>query len=67
MIHPCPNAGGQGAVIKLRPTAERSPTSLLLENPYSTNTTEYDPAKGLRWRQMKYALSLRLRQDIPIN
>ena len=46
--------GGQGAVIKLRPTAERSPTSLLLENPYSINITEYNPSKGLRWRQMKY-------------
>ncbi|KAI0342081.1 carbohydrate esterase family 9 protein [Trametopsis cervina] len=47
--------GGQGVLIKLRRTAERSPTSLLLENPYSTNTTDYDPKKAFRWRQMKHA------------
>lgn len=27
---------------------------MLLENPYSTNTSEYDRSLGLRWRQMKY-------------
>ncbi|GJE95451.1 carbohydrate esterase family 9 protein [Phanerochaete sordida] len=47
--------GGQGILIKLRPTAERSPTSMLLENPYSTNTSEYDPHKYFRFRQMKHA------------
>ncbi|KIP04862.1 hypothetical protein PHLGIDRAFT_36717 [Phlebiopsis gigantea 11061_1 CR5-6] len=47
--------GGQGALIKLRPTKERSPTSMLLESPYSTNTTEYDPKVAFRWRQMKHA------------
>lgn len=46
-------SGGQGALIKLRPTTERSPTSMLLENPYSTNTTEYDPHTAFRFRQMK--------------
>ncbi|KAI0766557.1 composite domain of metallo-dependent hydrolase [Irpex lacteus] len=40
--------GGQGVLIKLRRTEARSPTSLLLENPYSTNTTEYDPKKAFR-------------------
>ncbi|KAI0690094.1 carbohydrate esterase family 9 protein [Cytidiella melzeri] len=47
--------GGQGAVIKLRRTSTRSPTSMLLENPYTTNVTEYDPKKAFRWRQMKHA------------
>ncbi|KAI0074162.1 carbohydrate esterase family 9 protein [Panus rudis PR-1116 ss-1] len=47
--------GGQGILIKLRPTPERTPTGMLLENPYSTNITEYDPSQGLRWRQMKHA------------
>lgn len=47
--------GGQGAVIKLRPTAERTPTSMLLENPYSANRSEYDPRAATRWRQMKHA------------
>ena len=46
--------GGQGVVIKYRPSTSRAPTGLLLENPYSTNTSEYDPTKGFRWRQMKY-------------
>ncbi|KAI0085133.1 carbohydrate esterase family 9 protein [Irpex rosettiformis] len=47
--------GGQGVLIKLRRTEERSPTSLLLENPYSTNITDYDPKKAFRFRQMKHA------------
>ena len=46
--------GGQGAVIKLRHTEERSPTSMLLENPWETNTTVYDPKTYFRFRQMKY-------------
>ncbi|PBK65801.1 carbohydrate esterase family 9 protein [Armillaria solidipes] len=47
--------GGQGFVIKLRPTAERSPSSLLLEPPFSINGTEVDPSLPPRWRQMKHA------------
>ncbi|PIL26899.1 hypothetical protein GSI_10037 [Ganoderma sinense ZZ0214-1] len=47
--------GGQAAIIKLRPTEERSPTSMLLENPYETNTTLYDPKVSFRYRQMKHA------------
>ena len=48
--------GGQGAVIKLRHTEERSPTSMLLENPWETNTTVYNPKTHFRYRQMKYVL-----------
>ncbi|KAI0748925.1 composite domain of metallo-dependent hydrolase [Fomes fomentarius] len=47
--------GGQGIVIKLRPTADRSPTSLLLENPYEKNSSVYDPKSYFRYRQMKHA------------
>ncbi|KAK0497265.1 hypothetical protein EDD18DRAFT_148225 [Armillaria luteobubalina] len=47
--------GGQGFVIKLRPTAERSPSSLLLEPPFSINGTEVDLSLPPRWRQMKHA------------
>ncbi|KAM5537547.1 hypothetical protein V8D89_008760 [Ganoderma adspersum] len=47
--------GGQAAIIKLRPTEERSPTSMLLENPYEKNTTLYDPKVAFRYRQMKHA------------
>ncbi|KAI0710591.1 carbohydrate esterase family 9 protein [Earliella scabrosa] len=47
--------GGQGVVIKLRHTDERSPTSMLLENPWETNTTVYDPKTHFRYRQMKHA------------
>ncbi|KAI0746214.1 carbohydrate esterase family 9 protein [Daedaleopsis nitida] len=47
--------GGQGAVIKLRHTEERSPTSMLLESPWETNTTVYDPKTSFRFRQMKHA------------
>lgn len=47
--------GGQAFVIKLRPTAERSPTSMLLEPPYTLNGTHVDPTLPPRWRQMKHA------------
>ncbi|THG99949.1 hypothetical protein EW026_g2520 [Hermanssonia centrifuga] len=47
--------GGQGIVIKLRPPEDRSPTGMLLENPYSTNQTEYDTSAVFRYRQMKHA------------
>ncbi|KAF8886873.1 hypothetical protein CPB84DRAFT_1787269 [Gymnopilus junonius] len=50
------NIGGQAFVIKLRPTAERSATSKVIEPPltltHSPNGTEYP-----RWRHMKYAFS----------
>lgn len=44
-------------MIKLRHTDERSPTSLLLESPWETNTTVYDPKTYFRYRQMKYVSS----------
>ncbi|TFK91321.1 composite domain of metallo-dependent hydrolase [Polyporus arcularius HHB13444] len=47
--------GGQGAVIKLRPTADRAPTGMLLENPYEKNSSVYDPTVNFRFRQMKHA------------
>ncbi|KAF9052269.1 hypothetical protein BDZ89DRAFT_1056627 [Hymenopellis radicata] len=47
--------GGQGFVIKLRPTAEKSPSSMLLEPPFSLNGTDVDPSLPPRWRQMKHA------------
>lgn len=47
--------GGQAFVIKLRPTAERSPSSMLLEPPYTINNTQVDPTLRPRWRQMKHA------------
>lgn len=46
--------GGQGVVIKLRPPTDRSPTGMLLESPYETNGTVYDPRTFFRYRQMKY-------------
>lgn len=45
--------GGQAFVIKLRPTAERTSSSMLLEPPYSLNTTDTDHLSRPRWRQMK--------------
>ncbi|KAL1938740.1 hypothetical protein VTO73DRAFT_11343 [Trametes versicolor] len=47
--------GGQGVVIKLRPPTDRSPTGMLLESPYETNGTVYDPRTFFRYRQMKHA------------
>ncbi|KAI0361764.1 carbohydrate esterase family 9 protein [Trametes cingulata] len=47
--------GGQGIVIKLRRPTDRSPTGMLLENPYETNRSVYDPSVALRYRQMKHA------------
>ena len=40
-------------MIKLRHTQERTPTSMLLESPWETNTTLYDPRTYFRFRQMK--------------
>ncbi|KAI0342085.1 carbohydrate esterase family 9 protein [Trametopsis cervina] len=47
--------GGQGVTIKLRKTAERSPTAMLLEPPYNFNTSFPKPDGPPRWRQMKHA------------
>ena len=45
--------GGQGLVIKLRRTADRTPTGMLLESPYEKNGSLYDPSAYFRYRQMK--------------
>ncbi|TDL19418.1 carbohydrate esterase family 9 protein [Rickenella mellea] len=47
--------GGQAFVIKLRPTAERSPTSMLLEPPYNLNSSKTVSNSPPRWRHMKHA------------
>ncbi|PFH51541.1 hypothetical protein AMATHDRAFT_2992 [Amanita thiersii Skay4041] len=47
--------GGQAFPIKLRPTHERSVSSMLLEPPYSMDTFRIDPSLPPRWRQMKHA------------
>jgi imidazolonepropionase-like amidohydrolase len=47
--------GGQAFTIKLRPTAERSSFSMLLEPPYSLNGTNINTSHPPRWRQMKHA------------
>ncbi|TCD63037.1 hypothetical protein EIP91_006073 [Steccherinum ochraceum] len=47
--------GGQGFTIKLRPTAERSPSSMLLEPPYTINSSFLELTESFPWRQMKHA------------
>ncbi|KAH7911300.1 composite domain of metallo-dependent hydrolase [Hygrophoropsis aurantiaca] len=47
--------GGQAFVIKLRSTDERSPSSMLLEPPFTINGSVVDPTLPPRWRQMKQA------------
>ncbi|KAF5380447.1 hypothetical protein D9615_004475 [Tricholomella constricta] len=47
--------GGQAFVIKLRPTAERSSSSMLLEPPFSLNKSDTEHLSRPRWRQMKHA------------
>ncbi|KII89857.1 hypothetical protein PLICRDRAFT_40029 [Plicaturopsis crispa FD-325 SS-3] len=47
--------GGQAFVMKLRPTAERSPTSMLVEPPYTLNGSHFEHALTPRWRHMKHA------------
>ncbi|CAG7854860.1 SubName: Full=Related to carbohydrate esterase family 9 protein-Laccaria bicolor {ECO:0000313/EMBL:CCA72748.1} [Serendipita indica DSM 11827] len=47
--------GGQAYVIKLRSTAERSPSSMLLEPPFTMNSSASDPLLPHRWRHMKHA------------
>ncbi|KAI0355579.1 hypothetical protein OH77DRAFT_1424515 [Trametes cingulata] len=47
--------GGQGFVIKPRPTKERSPTAMLLEPPHGLNGSVVDPELPPRWRHMKHA------------
>ncbi|KAF9225904.1 carbohydrate esterase family 9 protein [Gyrodon lividus] len=47
--------GGQAFAIKLRSTTERSPSSMLVDPPYSLNGTQVDPDTPPRWRHMKHA------------
>ncbi|KAJ6468464.1 hypothetical protein C8R45DRAFT_1018898 [Mycena sanguinolenta] len=47
--------GGQGFVIKLRPTQERSSSALLLEPPFGINGSQVDYNVPPRWRHMKHA------------
>ena len=46
--------GGQAFVIKLRETAERTPTSMVVEPPFTLNSTEdINWTVNPRWRHMK--------------
>ncbi|KZT43545.1 hypothetical protein SISSUDRAFT_1039974 [Sistotremastrum suecicum HHB10207 ss-3] len=45
--------GGQGFVIKLRSTAEKTPSSKLLEPPFSLNGSVYQDGERTRWRHIK--------------
>ncbi|KAH8116645.1 composite domain of metallo-dependent hydrolase [Phellopilus nigrolimitatus] len=48
--------GGQAFAIKLRDTAEHSPSSMLLEPPFTLNSSDaIDWSLPPRWRQMKHA------------
>ncbi|KAJ3987627.1 composite domain of metallo-dependent hydrolase [Lentinula detonsa] len=47
--------GGQAFVIKLRPTEERSPSSMLLEPPFTFNGSGIQEVQPPRWRQLKQA------------
>ncbi|KAJ7650653.1 hypothetical protein FB45DRAFT_888386 [Roridomyces roridus] len=47
--------GGQAFAIKLRPTEERSSSSLLLEPPFGLNGSDIDYSLPPRWRHMKHA------------
>lgn len=52
--HVCDAIGGQGFVIKLRPTEERSTSAMLLEPPFEYNGTGVYASEYPRWRHMKY-------------
>ncbi|KAF5371159.1 hypothetical protein D9758_004121 [Tetrapyrgos nigripes] len=55
--------GGQIFVIKLRPTSEKSPSSMLLEPPFSFNGSGIEPFHPPRWRQLKQACGENPRQQ----
>lgn len=50
--------GGQAFVMKLRQTAERSPTSLLLEPPIGINGSAIGYDTPPRWKHMKHACGM---------
>lgn len=57
--------GGQAFVIKLRETAQRTPTSMVVEPPFTLNATEdIDLTLNPRWRHMKCVLLGTLSQYI---
>ncbi|KAG8824267.1 hypothetical protein FRC19_002150 [Serendipita sp. 401] len=47
--------GGQAYAIKLRPTSERSPSSMVLEPPFTLNSSATSSLLPHRWRHMKHA------------
>jgi hypothetical protein len=47
--------GGQAFVVKLRPTAEKSPASMLVEPPFTYNGTGIIPSDPPTWRHLKQA------------
>ncbi|KAG1765833.1 hypothetical protein EV702DRAFT_981291 [Suillus placidus] len=47
--------GGQAFIIKLRPTNECSPSSMLLKPPHTLNGSHFDHSLTPRWRHMKHA------------
>ncbi|KAF8447198.1 hypothetical protein L210DRAFT_3525216 [Boletus edulis BED1] len=49
------NIGGQAFIIKLRETTERTPSSMLVEPPYTLNGSHFDHDLPSRWRHMKHA------------
>ena len=50
--------GGEAYVIKPRQTKERSPTSLLVEPPFSLNTSNINYDDPPRWRHLKHACGM---------
>ncbi|KAF8897691.1 carbohydrate esterase family 9 protein [Infundibulicybe gibba] len=54
--------GGQAFMIKLRQTSERSPSSMIIEPPYSLNTSATGDFLPPRWRHMKQACGENLRK-----
>ncbi|KAF8640067.1 hypothetical protein AX17_001308 [Amanita inopinata Kibby_2008] len=54
--------GGQAFMMKLRKTADRSASSMILEPPYSLATpAAYEPSQPFKWRHMKQACGENLR------
>lgn len=54
-------AGGQAFMVKLRKTSMRTPTSMLIEPPYTLNGSTPDPNLPARWRHLKYVVFYALR------
>lgn len=49
-------SGGQAFMVKLRKTSMRTPTSMLIEPPYTLNGSTPDPNLPARWRHLKYVV-----------